>query len=174
MSQNCLPSLIINFSFNPCVSYSEIVGGMWSECGLLLTCEDFRALLGSQQLFCGCPCPDNGRSEIKSHQIRRGKGAISLCFSGDLSRLCVTSLAAVYKKKWDKRAQEKKAVCALEGHRFAAGSLNWGLVLVGSCDPATLCGNSSRTRALGGTPFRWTLEGLRHRGALLVSLKARR
>ena len=27
MPQNCLPSLIINFSFNLCASYSKIVGG---------------------------------------------------------------------------------------------------------------------------------------------------
>ena len=37
MPQNCLPSLIINFSFNLCASYSKIVGGTLSECVLLLT-----------------------------------------------------------------------------------------------------------------------------------------
>ena len=40
-------------------------------------------------------------------------------------RLC-DLFGSMDKKEWDGKAQEKEAVWALEGLRFAPGSLKWG------------------------------------------------
>lgn len=77
MPQSGLPSLIINFSFDPFVPYSKIVGANGIYCVLFSTCDDFRTPIVESAKF-SIAVPAQIMGDRKSNTLRKSNNKLSL------------------------------------------------------------------------------------------------